>query len=64
MRIDILDKNEILLAHIIPTGANPAVVKPLPTPKPTEPINLSGTMMNTFFLFKLLYFFNKIHYQI
>ena len=57
MRVDILDNNEILLAHIIPTRANPDTVNPLATPNTTEPIRNSETIVNTFFLFKDLNFF-------
>ena len=39
MRVDILDKNEMLLAHIIPKGAFPDIVRVDPTPSPTEPIS-------------------------
>ena len=52
----ILDKNEIQLAHIFPTGANPDTVNPLTNPNPTDPNKISETIINTFFLFKLLYF--------
>ena len=57
MRVDILDKNDILLEHSIPTGANPDTVNPLPTPNPTPPNKISETITNTVFLFKLLNIF-------
>ena len=63
INVEILDKNDILLAHIIPAGANPDIVKPDPTPNRTPPYKIFQTIKNTFFLFKLLYFFYNIHYQ-
>ena len=55
MRVDILDKNEILLAHIILTGTNPYTVNPLQTPNPTEPIKISETIINSFFYLKIYF---------
>ena len=49
MSVDLLDENEILLAQKIPTGANPDIVNPLPTPNATDPIKISETIENTFF---------------
>ena len=49
MTVEILDKNHILLAHINPTGANPDIVNPLPTPNPTPPNKFSETIIITFF---------------
>ena len=57
MRVDIIDKKDILLAHIIPTGADPDIVKLDHTPNPTPTIKISEKIINTFFLFTLLYFF-------
>ena len=57
----ILDKNEILLARIIPTGANPDMVTPLPTLNPTEPIKSFETTINTFFYTLCISSYN-IHY--
>ena len=58
-----LDKNEILLAHTIPTGANPDTVKADPTPNPTVPINFSETIVNFFYLSSYSSFCN-IHYEL
>ena len=63
MIVDILDKNEILLAHTIPTEANFHTVQPNPTPNPTIPIKLSETIMETFLLKLLHFLFCKFHYQ-
>ena len=52
-----LDKNEILPAHVMPTGANLDIVNPLPTTNPTDPKKNSETILGTFFLIKPLYFF-------
>ena len=35
INVEVLDENEVLLAHIIPTGANPNIVTPDPTPNPS-----------------------------
>ena len=63
IKFEILDKNEILLAHIIPTGANPDIVRPNPTPTLTEPIEFCGTVIDTFFLSNLSLIFLNIHYE-
>ena len=54
-KVDLLDKNETLLAHEIPTGAIPVIVGPDPTPNATESIEVSLKNVDTFFLFKLFF---------
>ena len=56
-----LDKKDTP-AHVIPTGAKPDIVNPLPTGNPLTPNKLSETIKNFFFLFELLYFLYNIHY--
>ena len=60
----ILDKNEILPAHVIPTGVYPGIVNPLPTLSPTDPIKKSETIINTFFYleFYLSFFVNQYQF--
>ena len=51
IKVDILDKNEMQLGHIIATGGNPEKVRCDTTPNPNEPIKIPETIINTFFLF-------------
>ena len=52
MKIDKLDKNEMLLAHIIPRRAIPDIVSLDPNSNPTDLIKTSETIMNALFLFQ------------
>ena len=63
INVEILDKNDIPPAVIIPAGAIPVIVNPLPILKPETTIITSETIINFFFLFKFLYIFCNIHYQ-
>ena len=64
INVEILDENDLLLAHIMPTGANPDIIRPDPTPNPTLPFNFSETIVNTFFLFNFFISFYNFHFQI
>ena len=64
INVEILDKNEILLAVITPTVANPDMVNLLQTPNPTLPIKISELIINTFFSFKFVHFFYNVLYQL
>ena len=57
INVEILDKNDILLAVTIPTGAMPDIVDPLPALKPAKPNKISETNIKIFFFSKLLYYF-------
>ena len=59
-----LDKNEILLAHIFPTSANPETVNPFRTLNPTLPIKISEKITKTFFYSNFYNFFYNSHYQL
>ena len=55
--VEKLDKNDKLSAHTNPTGVNPYISNPLPTPNPFKPINVSETIRKDFFVKTLLFLF-------
>ena len=63
INVEILNKIEILLAHIFPSRANPANVKPDPTPNPTLPIKTSETIIILSFCLDSYTFPYIIHYH-